>query len=57
MNVSIQQDAQEFINLFFDKMESSLKGTCFRGIFETIFGGKTCSQTVCSNCKAVNERE
>lgn len=56
VNVSVQQDAQEFLNLFFDKLETALKPTPFRRILEDAFGGKTCNQTVCSNCKAVNER-
>lgn len=56
VNVSVQQDAQEFLNLFFDKIETSLKPTPFKRILEDVFGGKTCNQTVCSNCKAVNER-
>lgn len=56
VNVSIQQDAQEFLNLFFDKIETSLKPTPFKRILEDTFGGKTCNQTICSNCKAVNER-
>lgn len=56
VNTSIQQDAQEFLNLFFDKMETSLKRTPFKNILDNIFGGKTCSQTTCSNCNAVKER-
>lgn len=56
INVSIQQDAQEFLNLFFDKMETSLKNTPFSHIFENIYGGKTCSQMSCSGCNAVKER-
>ena len=44
------------MNLFFDKIETSLKPTPFKRILEDVFGGKTCNQTVCSNCKAVNER-
>ena len=56
VNVSIQQDAQEFLNIFFDKIENALKPTPFRSILEDVFGGKTCQQTVCSNCKGVNQR-
>lgn len=56
INVTIQQDAQEFINLFFDKMENSLKKTPFRRIFSDVYGGRNCNLTVCSNCNAANER-
>lgn len=54
INVTVQQDAQEFINLFFDKMEQSLKETPFRRIFADIYGGRNCNLTVCSNCNAAN---
>jgi hypothetical protein len=52
--VSIQQDSQEFLNIFFDKIETALKPTPFRYIVEDVFGGKLANQTICSNCKAVN---
>ena len=32
VNVSIQQDAQEFLNIFFDKLETTLKPTPFKRI-------------------------
>ena len=54
VNVSIQQDSQEFLNIFFDKIETALKPTPFRYIVEDVFGGKLANQTICSNCKAVN---
>ena len=57
VNVSIQQDAQEFLNIFFDKMETSLKNTPFKNIFEDIFGGRSCSQITCSGCGAIKERK
>lgn len=56
VNVSVQQDSQEFLNIFFDRIETALKETPFKHIVEDVFGGKICNQTVCSNCKAVNER-
>ena len=56
VNVSVQQDAQEFLNFFFDRIETSLKPSPFKYVVEDVFGGKTCNQTVCSNCKTVNER-
>jgi ubiquitin carboxyl-terminal hydrolase 34 len=56
INPLIQQDAQEFLNIFFDKMETALKNTPFKNIFENIFGGKNCSQMTCKGCGAVKER-
>ncbi len=34
-----------------------MKGTPFKHILDNIYGGKTCSQTVCTNCKAIKERQ
>jgi ubiquitin carboxyl-terminal hydrolase 34 len=56
VNVSIQQDAQEFLNFFFDRIETALKPTPFRYVVEDVYGGKICNMTICSNCKVVNER-
>lgn len=57
VNVSIQQDAQEFLNMIFDKLEKGLKDTPFRHILDSVYGGRSCSQLTCSSCKAVKERE
>jgi ubiquitin carboxyl-terminal hydrolase 34 len=54
--VGVQQDAQEFLNMLFDKIEQSLKPTPFRHIADSIYGGKYCNQFICSNCKHVIER-
>ncbi len=43
VNVSIQQDAQEYLNMMFDKMEQALKITPFKNILKSIYGGKTCT--------------
>lgn len=48
-NTSIQQDSQEFLNRFFDKIESSTKDTPYKYLMQSIFGGKTCSQLVCED--------
>ncbi|EGR29725.1 ubiquitin carboxyl-terminal hydrolase family protein, putative, partial [Ichthyophthirius multifiliis] len=50
VNTIIQQDAQEFLNMIFDKVENALKGGPFEKILEGVFGGKTCSQLQCLNC-------
>jgi ubiquitin C-terminal hydrolase len=46
-NVSIQQDAQEFLGRLFDIVENTLKSTAHKYIFQSVFLGKTCSQLIC----------
>lgn len=52
----IQQDAQEFLNMLFDKLENGIKVTPFKNIIQNIYGGKYCTQLTCSSCKKVSER-
>ena len=57
VNISLQQDAQEFLNMLFDRLESSLKGTRQQHLLQSIFGGKACNRFVCQGgCGVVNER-
>ena len=51
VNVSVQQDAQEFLNMIFDKLEFAIKPTPFRQVLEGIYGGKTSTEFICSECK------
>ena len=46
-NTSIQQDAQEFLNVVFDRIEYMLKPTPQKYLLQSVFGGKTCSQMIC----------
>lgn len=56
-NTSIQQDTQEFLNMFFDKMENGLRPTNNKYLFQSVFGGKTCSQLICEGgCGLVKNR-
>ena len=57
VNVCIQQDSQEFVNMIFDKLEHGIKGTSFEGILEDVFGGKSCTQLICSECGKKKEKE
>ena len=57
VNVSEQQDTQEFLNTIFDRLENGLKQTPFRHILEGVYGGKTSNQIICHGCKNVRERE
>ena len=59
VNLTEQQDAQEYLNRFLDKIEKALKPTPFRNIVHNIYGGKTCTVITCLNkeCRAVRKRE
>ena len=54
--ISEQKDAQEFLNLLFDRLETALKPTNRKYLLQGIFGGKQCSQMVCTECGKVKNR-
>ena len=56
MNVMVQQDAQEFLNMLFDKLENGIKESPFKNVINNIYGGKYCNELVCSSCKKASER-
>lgn len=47
VNTSYQQDSQEFLNRFLEKIENHIKPTPYRYLLNSVFGGKTCSQLLC----------
>jgi len=53
-NVNIQHDAHEFLTTLFDRLERTLKDTSYNLLLQNIFGGKSCSQIICSNCGNVS---
>ena len=55
-NVLVQQDSQEFLNSFCDKIENHLKETEFKYIINDVFVGRTCSQVICDSCNHVSNR-
>lgn len=58
VNVSVQQDTQEFLNMIFEKLETGMKRTPFKNILESIFGGKTTTQLICAGgCNKIKSRE
>ena len=57
VNTSVQQDAQEFLNRIFDKLESSLKKTPFKGILDSVYGGKKVNLIECKNCGYIRTNE
>lgn len=56
VNVSVQQDTQEFLNMIFDKLERQLKHTPFSQITDSVYGGRTSNQTICHGCGKIRER-
>jgi uncharacterized UBP type Zn finger protein len=55
-DTSEQKDAQEFLNVLFDRLETHLKPTKRKYLLQSIFAGKTCSQMVCTECGKVKNR-
>jgi ubiquitin carboxyl-terminal hydrolase 34 len=55
INTHIQEDAHEFLNTAFDKLEGYCKTEEKEKILERIFGGKTVTEIVCQTCKNKNE--
>ncbi|CDW89068.1 ubiquitin carboxyl-terminal hydrolase family protein [Stylonychia lemnae] len=52
-NTAIQSDTQEFLNIFFDRLENILKPTSQRNLLQSVFGGNFCNQLVCQSCHTV----
>lgn len=50
VNISLQQDAQEFLNCIFDRLESSLKKTPFKGILDSVYSGTKIHLIECKGC-------
>jgi ubiquitin C-terminal hydrolase len=53
-NTAIQHDAHEFLNILFERLEKAFEETPYKYLMQNIFGGKTCSQAICSNCGHVS---
>lgn len=55
-NTSIQQDAQEFLNMAFERIEEGLKGTKQELLLKCMFEGKACNRFICQGCGVTMER-
>ena len=55
-NTAEQKDAQEFLNLSFDRIENMLRHTSRKYLLQSVFGGQTCSQMVCKECGTCKNR-
>ena len=57
VNLGVQQDSQEFLNRFFDKLETALKPTPFKGILDSVYGGLKVNVIECKGCGYVRANE
>jgi ubiquitin carboxyl-terminal hydrolase 34 len=55
-DTSEQKDAQEFLNVFFDRLENQLKPTKRKHLLQSVFLGKYCNQLVCTECGKIKNR-
>jgi hypothetical protein len=39
--------------MIFDKLEKGVKNTPFKHLLEDVYGGKLCTQLICTSCNAV----
>ena len=56
VNIAAQQDSQEFLTNFCDKIENCLKPTRFKNIVADVFTGSTCSSVLCEKCKHISNK-
>jgi ubiquitin C-terminal hydrolase len=54
--VNEQQDVEEFLNMFTDRMESTLSSTADPNLMSDIFGGKLSHLITCKRCGFTSER-
>ena len=55
-NTSVQKDTEEFCNIIFDRIENLIKPSPQKYLLQSVFGGKNCSQIVCSECNFTRNR-
>jgi ubiquitin carboxyl-terminal hydrolase 34 len=53
-NTAVQQDAHEFSNHLFDRLERALGPTPYRWLVKSVFGGRLCNQITCKQCQREN---
>lgn len=51
-----QKDSQEFLNIFFDRLENEMKPTSQRHLLKDVFAGNQCTQLICSSCGKIKNR-
>lgn len=56
-DIMVQQDTKEFLDVIFDRIETSLKPTPFKSLLQDVYGGKQINEIECSNCGDLRTRE
>jgi hypothetical protein len=56
-NVFEQMDADEFFNMFMDRLEGLIKGTKQENVIKQHFGGVLSNEFICKGCPHYSERE
>lgn len=56
-NVFEQMDADEFLNMFLDRLENLVKGTKQQHFIKNLFGGCVSNELICKGCPHYSERE
>ena len=51
VNIMIQQDVQEFVSMFFDRLEAGLSNTPFKKLVYDFYLGKTVNLFKCHSCQ------
>lgn len=57
VDVFIQQDVQEFISMFFERLEGGLSKTIFKKLVEEYYAGKSANLIKCHSCLKVKKIE
>ena len=57
VNIMIQQDVQEFVSMFFDRLESGIKDHPLRRLVENFYTGKYTNLFECHECKQAKKVE
>lgn len=53
----MQQDVQEFVSMFFDRLEEGMKEHPLRNLIQNFYTGKTANIFKCHNCKQAKKIE
>jgi hypothetical protein len=49
-NVSVQQDADEFLKVILERLENAFMGSPYLGVLNSVFLGKVCNVITCKGC-------
>ncbi len=55
-NIHVQMDAQEFLNMLFDRIDTKVKGTRWESCLKSVLGGVFSNELICKGCPHYKER-